>query len=359
MTPVAAAHPRKLFVYDPDHLFPGVVVNPIENEPAVCANSRVVNGSSAIPEMAGSLEADPFPFHRVRPAHHASQVGLAGQPAADLVGVTCRRAAYEAVQQYALFAEPEELIAREVDAFNHEILPDRWWMSLRARWAISPYFVEGTFGRRCPAGEALRAGLEGCGSISLHAPNARSLLVTITNAPATCTMTGSVGPVLPREAGHLAAGALTPPRYPFTVASIAYLLATDSVRCESTLAHHVELYVAPTATPPNDPTTAISTTSIDVAASAAATAMTTGDRGVTLTLDPAITLGDGQVLVVAIALAVNGDGSKSLCVASCTDEVSMVGQNWWSNAAAPPFAWTDLKHFGFDSELRISATAAE
>jgi len=189
--------------------------------------------------------------------------------------------------------------------------------------------------------------------------DARSPLVTITNAPATCTMTGSLGPVLPREAGHLAAGALTPPSYPFTVASIGYRLAADSERCESTLAHHVELYVVPSGTPPNDPTTAISTTSIDVAATADAIAMTTGDRGVTLTLDPAITLRNGQVLVVGIALAVNGDGSKSLCVASCTDEVSMVGQNWWSNAAAPPFDWTDLKHFGFASELRISATAGQ
>jgi hypothetical protein len=165
------------------------------------------------------------------------------------------------------------------------------------------------------------------------------------NVARTCTPDNAVSPVLPGEAGHYAATSLTPPSYPFTVDKVSYSLQMNGSNCHGGLAHRVLVFTAsgePAAAP-----SAGAMASIDVPAGADA------DRWVDLTLPNPITLTSGQTLVVAVQMASDG-ADRSVCLSACPG--SAAGHDWWSNAAAEPYAWADMfADFGFTSAYVIVA----
>ena len=180
-------------------------------------------------------------------------------------------------------------------------------------------------------------------------------VVEVRNTPEVCKAGEVVAPILPDEAGHLAATTLTPPSYPFEVTQVAYdLLGTDAPgACDSTLAHRVELYVIEGAAPPADPADAVSSLTIDVDADEAAVE----ERIVTLDLEAPIVLAEGQVLVVAVEMVGNDELSASACVRACRDTGGIAELDWWSNAAAVPYAWADMVgDFGFISNFNHRMT---
>jgi hypothetical protein len=172
--------------------------------------------------------------------------------------------------------------------------------------------------------------------------------VRVGNVPEGCEFDNNIGPILPEEAGHLAGTALTPPSYPFTFTQVSYALGFAN-ECVTGLAHEVVVFAAADMPPSNTPSAADETQVIPVPAGADAEA----DRTITLVLPEPITITEGA-LVVAVKL--NADGDNSLCLRSCGTGGES-GDDWWSNAAAEPFAWADmLDDFGFTSQFVIDAT---
>jgi hypothetical protein len=174
------------------------------------------------------------------------------------------------------------------------------------------------------------------------------------NTPAECKVPESISPILPDEAGHLAATTLTPSAYPFEVTAVAYdVLGTAAAgACNSTLAHRVDVFVIAGSEPPADPDDAVSVVSLDVAADPAAT----DSRTVEVALDEAIVLEDGQSLVVAVQMVGDAELATSLCLQGCRDTGGVAGLDWWSNAALPPYAWADMVgDFGFISNFMTRA----
>lgn len=174
------------------------------------------------------------------------------------------------------------------------------------------------------------------------------------NTPAECKVPESIAPILPDEAGHLAATTLTPPSYPFEVTAVAYdLLGTAAAgACNSTLAHRVDVFVIAGNEPPADPDDAVSMVSFDVAADPAATE----SRLVEVELDESIVLEEGQSLVVAVQMAGDAELATSVCLQACRDTGGVADLDWWSNAAASPYAWADMVgDFGFISNFMTRA----
>ncbi len=157
------------------------------------------------------------------------------------------------------------------------------------------------------------------------------------------------------EEGHLCAGRLTPPGYPFTVLKVGYRLGhgpnVDSeVVCNGSLEHQVHLYVSSDVIPPTSPASPVIITApyMDPAS------IPEGDgRIVTLDVDPPVTLNQGEHLFVAIKYA--GTYPDVLCVSTNKDDPYDGDRNYWSNAAAPPYSWTQLDSFGLQGSLLVRA----
>jgi len=173
-----------------------------------------------------------------------------------------------------------------------------------------------------------------------------------------CQRLGVLGPVLPAEAGHRAATVLTPTQYPYLVSSIRYELLTpqDTPSCTSALAHTTELMVIAASDPlppiPGDQMLRFRSYSVP-----ADTSMDDG-RAVALTLPRPLYLAEGEQLVVSIELAASQN--RHLCLSRCLDYDADGGIDWWSNAAEPPYNWSDLiVDYNLKGALRIQAFSEE
>ncbi len=177
----------------------------------------------------------------------------------------------------------------------------------------------------------------------------------LSNVALPCNVEDFTYPLLPDEAGQRAASSLKPPSYPFEVTRVRYELggAAINAQCANTMAHLVEVHVSDAAKPDASPSVnAASWVSISVPDEADAADL----RAVELTLDPPLTLSDGQHLVVSVELVASMDLMSSLCLRSCADAKPVVGVDWWSGAAAEPYMWADMiADFGFTTNFLISA----
>jgi hypothetical protein len=188
-------------------------------------------------------------------------------------------------------------------------------------------------------------------------PDAGSGLVEIANVrtAATCPLTAQHGtyPSLPGEAGHYAAARLEPPSYPFEVRSIAYdlLLPAGVAQCDASLAHEVQVYVASADSPPAMPSSDDSRVATLAVPSGAAAGHTNE-----LELPEPVTLEAGESLFVAVQLAAGAGATTSLCIGACGEGTAISDVDFWSNAAAEPFAWADMvDEFGFTNNFMIRA----
>lgn len=183
--------------------------------------------------------------------------------------------------------------------------------------------------------------------------------VALANVPSLATCPGvdlfSITPILPDEAGHFAAARLTPETYPVDVTTVAYDLAVPGAGgdCDLTLAHTVEVYVDTAIAPAARPSDGTLVHRIDVPGGAAA------NHAVELTLPTPIHLTTGQSVFVAVKLV--GDDTanptSALCIAACRTAAGAISDvDYWSNAAAEPFAWADMvDDFGFTYNFTIRA----
>ena len=65
-------------------------------------------------------------------------------------------------------------------------------------------------------------------------------------------------------------------------------------------------------------------------------------------------LAQGEQLVVSVELAASQN--RHLCLSRCLDYDAAPGTDWWSNAAQPPYNWSDLiVDYNFKGALRIQA----
>ena len=170
--------------------------------------------------------------------------------------------------------------------------------------------------------------------------------IRVSNIPEDCVFDNAIGPILPDEAGHFAGTALTPPSYPFRFERVGYVLGGEN-DCTTALAHEVIVFAASEMPPSNNPSDSGGRT-----LAVPAGADVNGDRVMEVDLGDPITVSQGA-LVVAVKLVAAGD--ESLCLRSCATGGES-GEDWWSNAAAEPFAWADmLDAFGFTSQFAIDA----
>lgn len=179
-------------------------------------------------------------------------------------------------------------------------------------------------------------------------------VVMLSNTEDSCPVSGEFTPSLPKEAGYLSGAVLTPPAYPFAVTSVSYEITVALLpECDVTLAHHVEVFVIDSLPLPAAPSTTPAFVSIDVAADLAATE----SRIIDLDLEVPIVLADGQSLVVAVAQAASDDLTRVVCLRVCVyQDEGTPGVNFWSRAAAEPYAWDDfVVDIGFNMNLRTVA----
>lgn len=181
---------------------------------------------------------------------------------------------------------------------------------------------------------------------------------------ATCETYATLPTALPDEMNHLTTNRLTPTSYPFTVRQVGYFLelSSEDGQCNAGFAHRVDLYVTSDTTPPNEPGTSL-VASIAVPAATAPFADTIEEaRALRHTLATPITLTAGQHLYVAVQLTAGtpnaaGEMTQSLCASGCFGGAE-AGTQFWSNAAATPYAWADLfTDFGIDFELGTWASS--
>ncbi len=164
------------------------------------------------------------------------------------------------------------------------------------------------------------------------AMDVESDIVSNTNVDG-CVVGAIVAPVLPDEAGHVAAGKLSPQRYPFAVGTIGYKLSVTS-SCTATIDHRVDVYVTSSDSIEEEPTV-VATFTVPASAEDSNNPFFVNE----LVLDSPIVLQSGEHLVVAVEQAADTT-SRSTCLAACLGGTS--GVNFWSNATQAPFAWTDL-----------------
>jgi len=184
----------------------------------------------------------------------------------------------------------------------------------------------------------------------LRAPDTVRPLHVLTNAADKCGATLLTPD--PGEENHLGAGRLTPSSYPFEVTTVRYHLGhgeNKGIECNAGLEHKVELYVSTDTKPPATPASPLVLT---VAAVDPSTISSEG-RKVSLDLAQPITLKSGEHLFVAIRFA--GTHPKVLCVGVNEEDPYQGDRNYWSNAAAAPYAWAQLDSFGLKGSIMVSA----
>lgn len=172
------------------------------------------------------------------------------------------------------------------------------------------------------------------------------------NTPADCKHIELVAPVLPGEADSWFATRLRPLAWPATITDVAYGLPNNT-DCDAGLAHTVIVFAVDAGVPVPDPESTPGAQTIPVDASPEGTGLVP----IELMLDPAITLTEGQDLFIAVQTPANADASASICIAACTDGGGTPGINWWSEATAPPFDWSDLvADHGFTHDMMVTAS---
>lgn len=172
-----------------------------------------------------------------------------------------------------------------------------------------------------------------------------------------CAIPGSVRPELPGEAGHVLTTRLVPPSYPFLVGAVEYDLTGPAFSpfCDPSLPHDVIVFVgrsATTAPPTPNPSSSKGYARLHVPAGD----NSTSDRTIHLALPSVMTLAAGQQLFVSVQMASNSSLSRSVCVKYCSEPSPELNLDYWSNAAAEPYAWADLvSAFGFHSNQTTRA----
>jgi hypothetical protein len=187
------------------------------------------------------------------------------------------------------------------------------------------------------SGSGSDAGGSDAGGSDAGGSDAGETAVYLSNVARDCEENNSIGAVLPDEAGHYAATTLTPATYPATVSHIGYHLVGTNDDCLGGLAHDVLVYVLDDVRPPNEPTDEQLVATIEVAASTSVEDIQMFEHA----LEAPITLTTGQHLVVAIQMNGNEELTHGICVMTC-DTGGEANEDWWSNAAAVPFAWADM-----------------
>lgn len=173
-------------------------------------------------------------------------------------------------------------------------------------------------------------------------PDASGARITLENHPAaTCDPETVVYAILPDEKGHWAAERLLAPSAPFMVDTIEYRLsgpARFSPHCATALPHRVFVVTAPDGLPPASPAAMASHRMLDVRPPDATSWVSE------ITLDPPLEVGAGEALFVGVEIGATDDvAGTQLCLAVCGEATGpLPGASFWSNAAMPPYPWSDL-----------------
>lgn len=123
--------------------------------------------------------------------------------------------------------------------------------------------------------------------------------------------------------------------------------------CDTTLAHRVQLLIGTDSLDPGAPeSNPVVAAEWDISASRAEG--TRGTRTITLYLDGAIDLDQGEHAFLSVQYAgdvedgsaCSPDDGTSLCMAACDED----GPSFWSFSDSAPYSWTDLRDIGV-SEL--------
>ena len=170
----------------------------------------------------------------------------------------------------------------------------------------------------------------------------------LTNYDALCSDTGALGPA-PGEESHLAVTRLVTGHVPFEVTQVRVRLHHGSVAgamCDASGAHQIHLWTSteesPEASPSYDATLTFSTEE------------TLGEeRLLEAELDSPIVISEGEYLWVALDFG--GEHPNVGCVKTCRFD-AQDGQNFWSNDAAAPYAWSDLASTSANGNLWIEVS---
>lgn len=159
----------------------------------------------------------------------------------------------------------------------------------------------------------------------------------------------------PGEEGMWAAARLSPPRYPFDVRLISYVVgdgAAGSVSCSGTLSHQLELLVSSDTAPPENEAPALRVTIPEVDRAEIGHV----GRTVNLPIDPPIRLEMGEHLFVAVQLP--GSHPDVLCVQVNDQDAYEGNRSYWSGATEAPYAWVQLDSLGLPGSLLFTAYGA-
>jgi hypothetical protein len=168
----------------------------------------------------------------------------------------------------------------------------------------------------------------------------------------------TISPILPDEAGHLAATRLTPDAYPFVVERIEYTAGSpDVIECNGGLSHRVEVYVSKDAAPSTSPSqdgTLVDTITVAAEEGAAAPHV----RWVSVELNKELVLQEGESVYIAVEQAGNDSANptEATCLVACSAPGSVSGVDFWSNAImGATYSWADMvADFGFSQNFDIS-----
>lgn len=178
----------------------------------------------------------------------------------------------------------------------------------------------------------------------------------LVNGALTCDETaGAIHPVVPEEAGHLAAA-----RYrvdePVHLCTIRYLLAGafdpagNLSECRSHLAHEVLVFKSQDPNPDADPVILHrfeieGTGELEERARIVSVDMEGGL--------PILDLEAGDYLYIAVRMTATSI-EDFLCIGSCGTPVPPTSVAWWSNAREPPFDWLPLSDFGIEQYYQFA-----
>ena len=163
------------------------------------------------------------------------------------------------------------------------------------------------------------------------------------------------------EFGHWAGVHLTPSSYPFTVQKVRYALNAIDPNCDMGLAHKVEIYKNSSGTPDATPQVV---SSINQPADAALSAKPRGNavQWREVSLATPVTLTAGEHLYVDIEMVGNVTTAARLCLGMTDSATSgksecagTAGQNFWSQAASPPYTWVELSTWNISGNLLLVA----
>jgi hypothetical protein len=160
-----------------------------------------------------------------------------------------------------------------------------------------------------------------------------------------------IGPVLPDEAGDLAAARITPPSYPFEVTSVSYKLTGQTPVCGTDIAHAVRVFAAPSADAPPAEPAGVQRIEVDGAATDERV------RIVTVPLPEPILLEEGDDLFVAIEMLANDAQTIAVCLDGCAIDAEDHRQ-FWSTESEAPHSWATLYSYGIAQDYAIWATGA-